>query len=248
MKEAKDRFSGQPEAYRKFRPGYPEAFIRHVVDQAPGRHYAWDCATGNGQGASALSAYFRHVLATDISAEQLRYASPADNVEYAVGRAEATTFPDNRFDLITAGQAAHWFDFEPFYSEVRRVSKPNGILALFGYGLVRVNVTINPLLDRFYTQVVGPYWDPERRHVDEAYRTIPFPFESIPLPTFAIEAAWSLNDLAGYLNTWSSVKKFIAANGEDPVPGFIAQLRPCWPATETRPIAFPLFGRVGVVA
>src|SRR3954463_16650076 len=86
---------------------------------------------------------------------------------------------DKNFDLITVAQAIHWFDFEAFYKEVKRVIKPNGILTVIGYGLFSIDKDTDAVINRFYREVTGPYWDKERRFVDEHYQTIPFPFKEI---------------------------------------------------------------------
>ena len=59
---------------------------------------------------------------------------------------------------------------------------------------------------RFYAGTVGPYWPPERKLIDDAYRSLAFPFAEIAAPAFAIEVEWTLPRLMDYLSTWSAVK------------------------------------------
>ncbi|WP_211263129.1 methyltransferase domain-containing protein [Thioalkalivibrio nitratireducens] len=47
------------------------------------------------------------------------------------------------FDLITVGQALHWFDFPAFYAEAARVLRPGGVLAAWGYGLMQVSPAVD---------------------------------------------------------------------------------------------------------
>lgn len=179
----KDNFSAQASAYARFRPTYPPELIAELVALAPARQAAWDCATGNGQVAYALAEYFEEVLATDISAKQLAQARQHPRIQYQLEPAEKCSAPDQSFDLIVVAQAIHWFDFEGFYAEVRRVLRPGGVLALVGYGVFSTeNAALNAVIDHFYREITGPYWDPERRHIDEEYRTILFPFEQITMP------------------------------------------------------------------
>ncbi|HET8737200.1 MAG TPA: class I SAM-dependent methyltransferase, partial [Pricia sp.] len=202
MKNTKDNFSRQAALYQKFRPGYPEGLIHTLCESIPERNLAWDCATGNGQVAAMLSEKFVKVIATDISGEQLGKASPKENVEYKVERAERASLSDGSVDLITVAQAIHWFDFDAFYREAKRVLKKDGIIAVMGYSLL---TTENPGLDEiiryFYNDVVGSYWDDERKYIDARYTTIPFPFGEFEWPAFDIKYNWSLEQLRGYLSS-----------------------------------------------
>jgi ubiquinone/menaquinone biosynthesis C-methylase UbiE len=239
----KDYFSTQSKVYAAFRPTYPAELYDFIFKQVERRDRAWDCATGNGQVATHLSSHFRDVFATDISQQQLDHATFVKNVQYAVCPAEKTNFPDNHFDLITVAQALHWFDRESFYNEVSRVGKPNAILAVWGYALLYIDPEIDKMIMEFYNNTVGPYWDNARRLVEQQYKTITFPFEEIPTPAFSIQVQWSIDQLSGYLQSWSATQKYIKENGADPVPGFILSLSKYWkkPVME---VSFPIFMRI----
>jgi len=243
----KDNFSIQSPSYAQFRPGYPAQMFDFLFDNCKSLDCAWDCATGNGQIANVLADHFRQVEATDISENQLKNATQKPNIRYQMGRAETPDFPDHCFDLVTVGQAAHWFDFEKFYPEVRRVLKPVGLLALVGYNLLRVDKPTEAVIEHFYNTILHGCWDAERHLVETAYRTIPFPFDEIPFPEMASTNSWAVEQLLGYLNTWSAVQHFIRKNGESPISeDFVAQLKEVWPEGEIRRVRFPIFGRVGV--
>lgn len=213
----KDNFSSDSDKYAQYRPHYPEAMYDYLKQLVPVKERAWDCGTGNGQVAEKLSAFFREIFATDISTQQLMNAFPKPNIRYSKQRAEKTNFPDSFFDLVTVAQAIHWFDFGQFYQEVRRTLKPGGYIAVIGYGLFRSNEATNRVIDHFYNDIIGPYWDSERKYLDEAYQSIPFPFEEFETPDFSNDMNWSLERLLGYLNTWSAVKHYIKEKGENPV-------------------------------
>lgn len=251
MKQAKDNFSVRSADYSKFRPQYPNELVEEILKHVSNHERCWDCATGNGQLAKLLSGYFEHVEATDISEKQLSEAIHLPNVHYSISRAEQTTFPDLHFDLITVGQAVHWFDHEEFNQEAKRVGKNGCLVALIGYGLMFTDDTFDELLWSFYTEAIGEYWDAERKFIDDAYRTIPFPFEQIsPIQDFAINVDWNINQLQGYLGTWSSVNKFIKANGLDPVEPFIMKVLSSgvWLQDEVKPVRFPLFVKLGRIS
>lgn len=241
----KDNFSRVSDKYARFRPAYPAALIEALLDAVPGRSAVWDCGTGSGQFALALSPHFETVVATDASAEQLRHAVPRPNIRYAVGHAESCDAPDGAFDLVSAAQSLHWFDAEAFFREVARVLKPGGRFAAAGYSLCSIGPDLDPVLGRFYHGVVGPYWDAERRAVDEHYRSIPFPFHEIPTPEFSASYHWTLEEFAGYVRTWSAVGHFLKARGADPVPELVSLIGNRWPAGAVREVRFPFFLRIG---
>ncbi|AKQ46584.1 SAM-dependent methyltransferase [Rufibacter radiotolerans] len=247
MTASKDNFSRQAALYKQFRPTYPAALYQYLLTLVPARGTAWDCGTGNGQVAVELARHFTHVIASDISQKQLQQAALKENIEYRLMPAEQTDFPVQTFDLITVGQAAHWFDFDRFYAEVNRVAKPNAILALWGYGLLSISPAINDVIHRFYTQTIGPYWDPERDYVDAAYATLPFPFKELAPFTGSITQTWTLPDLEGYLNTWSSVQAYIQKRGENPVTACITEIKTVWGEQEALSVLFPVFSRIGRV-
>lgn len=248
MKEVKDNFSLQSEGYSKFRPVYPKELYEEILPHVSEFDQCWDCATGNGQIAKELAAHFATVHATDISSDQLKKASAFDNILYTENRAEQTGFDDNSFDLITVGQAVHWFDHSHFNKEVKRVAKPGSVIALIGYGLMFVDALFDEHLMKFYEGTIGDYWDPERKHIDSHYQSIPFPFEVINLTReYSIDVHWGLAQLEGYLGTWSSVNRFIKQNGQDPVGPFITELieSGAWLRNETKDVRFPLFVKLG---
>jgi SAM-dependent methyltransferase len=241
---AKDNFSSGSDNYAKYRPAYPAVFFTYLNSLVEHKQNAWDCATGNGQIAYPLAASFEHVFATDISRSQIDNALQADNIFYSVQPAEKTRFENKKFDLIVVGQAIHWFDFDRFYSEVRRTAKENALLCVAGYGRIGINARIDELITTFYEQVIGGYWDKERKYIDENYKTIPFPFNETPAPDFVNTQRWTLEHLIGYLNTWSAVKHFMRENGYNPVDKLQSQIGRLWDKKE-KEVTFPLLLRIG---
>lgn len=241
-----DHFSGHADEYARFRPTYPTSLYAFLARAAPAQELAWDCATGNGQAALGLASHFARVIAIDASAAQIERAVAHAQVEYRVAEATASGLRAARVDLVTIAQALHWFDTPAFYAEVRRVLKPHGVCAAWGYGLMRVAPAIDTVLDRFYHDVVGPYWPPERAHLDAGYRTLAFPFTELAAPSFAMRATWPLAGLLGYLATWSAAKPYAKAVGADPLGRIADDLAHAWgPAEMPRAITWPLYLRLG---
>jgi SAM-dependent methyltransferase len=240
---SKDLFSIHAHQYAVFRPTYPKELYEFIFSKVKSFGTAWDVGTGSGQVARDLSKQFEQVIASDISAKQLENAYQAKNIFY-FQTAETILFSNKKFDLICVAQAIHWFDREKFYTEVKRVAGPDGIIAVWGYGLLSINPEIDLLMKDFYANIIGPYWDKERKLVDEEYKTIDFPFSEIEVPTFAFSSHWTLTELQGYLNTWSSIRKYILENKTNPVENLMARIQPLWQLEKTE-VKFPLFLRLG---
>lgn len=243
----KDNFSVQSSLYATFRPTYPRELYDFLLLLTNTKQMAWDCGTGNGQVARVLSNYFDKVYATDISEQQIKQAYKSDNIFYSLSPAEKTSFANNSFDLITVAQAMHWFNFDAFYSEVKRTIKPGGILVVIGYGLFTMNADTDKLINYFYEHIINEYWDVERKYIDEHYTTIPFPFPEIKSPEVFIQFEWTLEQLTGYLNTWSAVQHYIKANSTNPVNIIYPELQKLFTVNKKQPGYFPVLLRTGVV-
>jgi ubiquinone/menaquinone biosynthesis C-methylase UbiE len=242
----KNHFSKQAADYAKFRPGYPQELFAYLGRIAPSRKLAWDCGTGNGQAAVGLASVFDRVIATDGSEKQITNAQPHERVEYRVAPAENSGIKSESVDLIMVAQALHWFDRDRFYAEARRVLKPDGVLAASAYNLLRIEPAIDEIVNRYYHEVVGPFWPPERKLV-ENFGDLPFPFHEIEPRKFEMTAQWDLEHLMGYLRSWSSTQRFIATRGSDPLQEINDDLRNAWGnPQQKRRVMWPLVLRIGV--
>ncbi|MFN3404775.1 MAG: class I SAM-dependent methyltransferase [Cytophagaceae bacterium] len=243
----KDNFSYQSDKYAQYRPTYPMDLFEYLNSIVSHKRNAWDVGTGNGQFAYELAKTFENVFATDISESQIKNSFQADNIKYSVQPAEKTNFNNNQFDLIVVAQAIHWFDFEKFYEEVRRTANQDAFIFVVGYGRLEISDQIDHVISYFYHNIIGSYWDKERRFIDQNYLTIPFPFTEIEPPKFRIKMYWTLEHLIGYLNTWSAVKHFIKKNGYNPVDEVMQKIERHWEKEEVREVCFPLLLRMGKV-
>ena len=243
----KDNFSVQSKAYAQFRPKFPDALYDFILSHVKGSDLAWDAATGNGQTAVKLATHFKQVIATDISENQLNHATKFANIIYKKEPAETSSLQDQSVDLITVSQAIHWFHFEKFYEEVKRVAKPQAIIAAFSYSMLNVaDAPVNKIVQEFYDSTYE-YWDAERRYIDEKYQTIPFPFEEINAPVFSIEYEWTMEQLLGYIGTWSAAQHYYKKTGKDLVDEhFLSLLKGVW-QQEKYKVKFPCHMRIGKV-
>ena len=242
-----DHFSGVSADYAAFRPRYPDALFAFLAAAAAAREAAWDCATGNGQAAVGLARHFASVIATDASEAQIAHATPHPRVTYRVAPAEASGLEDRSVDLVTAAQAVHWFDRPRFWAEARRVLRPGGgVVAVWTYWFFSIAPELDAIVQRFYKRTVGPFWPPERKLTEDRYRTIEFPFAEFAVPEFTIEQPLTLEDVAGYIRTWSATRAFVQRHRRDPVETLVAELAPVWGDPRTpRLTRWPVAVRAG---
>ncbi|MEM1174003.1 MAG: class I SAM-dependent methyltransferase [Pseudomonadota bacterium] len=241
----KDYFSSVASDYSSYRPGYPPGLFDYLASEAPSKGLAWDCATGSGQAATMLADYFEQVTATDGSQAQLDSAEASDTIEYRQELAENSSLADHSVDLITVGQALHWFDLEAFEQEADRVLKPGGLLAVWSYAVLSSEPAIDRVIQRLYDDILGDFWTHERRMVEEGYGSVQFGFEELTAPEFAMRADWDLRHLAGYLSTWSAGKRYEETRGENPLLLVADELQRAWgDAARSVSIHWPLTLRV----
>ncbi len=241
-----DHFSGRASEYAQYRPDYPEALFEFLAGLAPERKTAWDCATGSGQAALGLAGSFDAVIATDASMGQISSAARHSRVRYAVATAEEAPLASGSVALVAAAQALHWFDRARFWEEVRRVLVPGGIIAVWSYHGFHIGPEVEAVVHRFYRDVVGPYWPPERSLVERGYAALEFPFAPVEPPALQLEKLWDLSAVIGYLRTWSATQRYEAARGHDPLDLVREELAAAWgPPERVRPFRWDLDLRIG---
>jgi SAM-dependent methyltransferase len=233
-------------AYARFRPEYPRRLAAFLASAAPNNQLAVDVGCGNGQLTQLLAPYFNRVVGLDPSADQIANTIPNERIEYRCAPAEHLPLPDFSASLITAAQAAHWFDLPAFYGEVRRIAVPGAILALISYGVLKLEPSLDKRFQKFYWEEIGPYWPAERKLVDSGYATIEFPFEELARPSLEIRLDWHLFEFLGYLTTWSAVRSAKEAGREELLMAFANDIGTAWGDPNLkRPISWPINMRIG---
>ncbi len=247
MKDFEDHFSRRAGTYVRYRPTYPEELYSYLASISPHRELAWDCGTGNGQAALGLADHFDRVVATDASQEQIALAHPDDRITYRVARAEVSGLDVRSAALVTVAVAVHWFDLDLFYSEVRRVLTPHGVIAVWCYSLPAIKPEVDAILKRYFREILSDDWPERFRYVREQYRTLPFPFEALPAPTFTMETVWDLSEVFGFLQSWSGTASYEKRNGHNPIELIRSELTKVWGGDSERVLSWELFMRVGRV-
>lgn len=237
----KDYFSTESASYLRHRPDYPDELFAHVAALAPAQRVAWDCGCGSGQASRGLARHFTRVIATDASAAQVAQAPPVANVAYRVATAERPGIPRGSVDLVAVAQALHWFDLPAFFATAHGVLTDGGVVAAWCYGLCTVTPALDAVVHELYEDLVGSYWPPERRMVDDGYAGVATPAGFVAVAPFAsaMQRRWTLDEFAGYLATWSGVRRFREATGRDAVAELLPRLRAEWGAGE-REVTWPV--------
>jgi SAM-dependent methyltransferase len=241
-----DAFSEVAEQYAASRPRYPESLFQTLAALAPATNGAWDCGTGNGQAAVGLAAHFQSVYATDASEEQIAQAATHPRIEYRVAPAEHSGLSDGSVDIVSIATALHWFDLRRFYEEVRRVVRPHGLVAVYGYNWFYLTPALDELTNRWLIEPIKAYWSPKIRLLWDGYLSIDFPFEELTAPPLAVYLSWNLDELFAYYLTWSATRGKMAKEGN----GFVTAARDAFDAawgapTERRHVVMPLALRFG---
>ena len=153
-----------------------------------------------------------------MSEAQLKLAMPHPRVRYLHTPLSITDDElvaliggENSVDLVTVAQAVHWFDLPKFYSLVTRLlRKPGGIIVVWGYYDIVVSPIFDPVMKHFHDTTL-PYWNPKIQYIFDAYKTLPFPFESVGLgcegkpQPLDIPKETSFEGFLRMLRSWSSV-------------------------------------------
>lgn len=242
-----DHFGAQADAYREFRPTYPADLFAALAAASKAHELAWDCATGTGQAALSLARFYKSVLATDASSKQLHNAANRDAVYFVHAPAETPCVRPASVDLLVVAQALHWFHLPTFFAVAQSVLTLGGVFAAWTYNLMTVDDAIDPPLNDFYHNTLGAYWPAERRLVERGYADITIPFEKLELGEFAMAAQWNLEELYGYLSTWSAVQHYKEETGNDPLPDLRARLIEAWGDKDAvREVSWPLSIKAGI--
>ena len=235
-----DYFSNLAEAYRRYRPSYPPELYRWLAEQAPGRSVAIDCGAGNGQAAAGISHYFEQVIAVEASEQQAGCSLPVAGVTFHIAQAEDTGLAAGRADLVMAAQALHWFDPDAFFREADRLLKPGGLLACWCYLRLEVDPAIDAAIDRLYRETLASYWPAERHHVEQEYREFSLPWPELEHPEFTMRAMWTLDELLGYLETWSAARRYFDATGRHATEEIADEVVARWGDAVRREVRWPV--------
>ena len=223
-----NEYSLNSEKYRQSRPDYGKELYEFLVSLVPDTKLSWDCATGNGQAAKNLAEYFETVIATDTSQKQLNKAFYKKNISYHRASELHPDLKDNSVDLVTVATAIHWLNQKLFYKEAKRVLKPGGIIAIWGYTGKNINNALDPTLDSIIQKHLMPYYSDQIQLAFTGYQDLEFPFKKIESPSFKTQKLYSFSNLVDYMLSWSACQKYLAIHKQSPLFLFKEELKSAW--------------------
>ncbi|CAK9185908.1 unnamed protein product [Ilex paraguariensis] len=255
-------FLKQAEQYLVGRPSYPVELFRFIASKTPNHDLAWDVGTGSGQAAKTLAEIYKKVIATDTSPKQLEFAPKLPNIQYQCTPPNMSmtdveqVAAEGSVDLVAIAQAMHWLDLPTFYQQVKWIlKKPHGVIAAWCYTTPEVNDRVDSVFQPYYTVDVEPYWEPERKMVDDKYTNIDFPFEPVdglegtgPFE-FKTERLMDLDGYFTYLRSWSAYQTAKVKGVELLSDEVTEKFKSAWSedGNGQKVVKFPIYLRIGRV-
>lgn len=189
----------QGDAYAKGRPDYHPAFYKNIIDDhtATGGQLDTivDLGCGPGNVARALSPHFAHAFGFDPSEGMIATArskggltSTSEPICFEISSAEdlgtslSPPVQDGSVDLITAGNAAHWFNLQEFWQTAARVLKPKGSVIFWANGKTRLHpsvpnaAAIDQAMDDLEEEYLKPYFAEGNMMTRDRYQGLQLPW------------------------------------------------------------------------
>ncbi|MED7789430.1 class I SAM-dependent methyltransferase [Francisella sp. 19X1-34] len=205
------------EYYQKASPSTPTEIIDYLKRYIPSNRKAWDCGTGNGQTAIKLAKFIDNIHATDISKNQLSRAFTHPNIKYFETDESNSMFDDESVDLITASQAAHWFDIPKFRKECLRILKQNGVVAIWTYHReIQINGKTEVIYEDFLN-TISSYFLKGPGYYTDIYKNINFNLPILKAPKFKQIKQMHFNDFIKFLKSISGYTEYFKKNKRCPI-------------------------------
>lgn len=247
----------QGKHYAQARPDYHPSVYEYIVatHKATGGQFNTlvDVGCGPGNCARALAPQFAHVYGIDPAAGMIATAkelggtsSSGEAIQYGQGAAEEfgragdQVIPDGTVDMVSVGNAAHWFDMQRFWQRAAAILKPGGSVAIWTTGDTRVHpdsrcaVAVQAALDEFRTHELEPYFNEGNRIVLSRYGDLLLPWAApVPVPAFPqsefVRRDWTTDEtfmmdgnmdinmdlLEKVMSTWSPYTRWCEAHPDD---------------------------------
>jgi SAM-dependent methyltransferase len=205
---SKNPFDQAAEAFRRFRPRYPQVvFDKILEDFPPPRERALDLGAGTGLATLPLCSRFDEVIAVEPSipmAEKLSDLSPRIRV-MSLSAEELSGVTEVRVDLVTVASALYWMNGEVALQKVARWLRPRGRLAVFRHGIPVLAGTLKRIIDREYSERWDDFRHPRLRDTGYSQRTVrssPY-YEDVELFSIPNRIYVTAHQLVGFYSSTS---------------------------------------------
>jgi len=189
---------------RQYHPSVYETILSHHESTGGACTTLLDVGCGPGLALTALAPKFSHAIGLDPSEGMIQTArslnaagsiprtSTSEPVRFEISTAENLgrdldpPIPDASVDLLTASNAAHWFDMAGFWPSAARVLKPGGSVALWCSGEMRVHPStpgaeaLQKAMDEIRNRELAPYYVEGNLLTFNRYRDLPLPWTLSP--------------------------------------------------------------------
>ncbi|KAL4426897.1 hypothetical protein ABPG74_008821 [Tetrahymena malaccensis] len=231
----------QGQNYDKYRPKYPSKFFDLILKDLNSKESYLDVGCGTGQMLFKLNSHFKIAVGTDLSEKQVSVATEkiSNNQNYMnvkviqsdannlISSLQKNSLPLN-YDLVTVGQALHWFEVEKFLQLTQSKilnQNQNSRLAVAAYYWDGFDIDINneqlsgkQIHEQYYNSIKN-YYDFDRDNLYSNYKHYPFNkyFEQTSEDSFIEKDIFQLDDLVRYMKTSSAYNTLVEQNSKNPI-------------------------------
>ncbi|UYP44080.1 hypothetical protein NEF87_000365 [Candidatus Lokiarchaeum ossiferum] len=174
LPDPKTRFTSRSKYFSKFRPSYPNEIINLLKKKRILQETTTIADIGSGTGILSELFLKENNLVygiepnSEMRQESAKLLQIYPNFQPLNGSAEATSLRSDSIDLITVGQAFHWFDMKQAIFEFKRILKSRGTVLL----VWNLRKTVGSSFNEIYEDIMLKYGS------DYAYLKKPLLFEN----------------------------------------------------------------------
>lgn len=203
-----------PEAYKAFRPVYPDACFERILAAVPAdrRRRAMDLGAGVGLSTLPLCRWFDEVIAVEKDAAMAaQICGLSDKIVVRNIHAEDCVQEPTSVDLVTAAISFYWMDGPRVIENVARWLRPGGVFAVYRYNVPRYPPPIQALVDRELHGNWAPFVHERLLDIDYSRRTLRATklLYNIQIHEIPYSLQVGARDVVGFFHSTSYVKAYL---------------------------------------
>jgi len=216
MKKFVGSFTGRAEEYAKYRPGYPEQIVtllEHKIEFDQSKDIA-DVGCGTGRLSRVFLNNGNLVFGVEPN-EEMRTMSEKllnkfINFISVEGTAEVTMLATSSVDVVTVGQAFHWFDLKKTKKEFKRVLRKDGYVVIV-WNERKNGSQVMKAVNKILLSLDQEHEEAEKNLVDKNLLNTFYGVEKVNTSTFP---NFQMLDLAGLKGRIRSIS-YVPSEGEE---------------------------------